>query len=64
MAVVTAPGMFEIEQFAGDVGHVDLTVILVLGFEQTAFAAAIAQGFPLGAIQRFERRFPERLTGI
>jgi hypothetical protein len=63
MPIIAALRALEIEQFAGDIGHIYLAVILVFGFQQTAFAATIAQGFPLAPIQRFKRLFPERLVG-
>ena len=61
--ICCAPRILQIEQLAGDIGHVDLAVILVFGLQQAAFAAAVAQRFPLPAIKRFERRFPERPVG-
>ena len=64
VAIVAAPRLLEIEQFAGDIGHVNLTVVFIFGFQQAAFAAAVAQSLPLPAIKRFERRFPERLIGL
>ena len=58
--IVTAPGLFNIQQLAGDIGHVYLAVILILGLEQTAFATPVAQSLPLGPVQGFQWLFPKR----
>ena len=50
VAIVAALGVLDIEQLARNIRHINLTVILIFGFQQTAFTAAIAQGFPLAAI--------------
>src|SRR5258708_32753117 len=47
--VVLAGAQARIEQFAGDVGEIDLAGILVLELLQAAAGAAVPQARPLGA---------------
>ena len=59
--IIGAAAALLVEELAGDVGKVDFTAILVFKLDKTAAAASIAQTFPLGGAQGFERLlFPER----
>ena len=51
LVVGTASGL-AVEQAAGDVGRVELARLLVLQLVQAAFAASVAQRFPLRAVER------------
>src|SRR5690606_33929515 len=53
-----------VEQFAGDIGHIDLAIILVFRFQQATFAAPVAKCLPLSAVERVKRRFPKGLFGV
>src|SRR5258708_3925767 len=58
--VVLAGAQPRIEQFAGDVGEIDLAGILVLELLQAAARAAVAQALPFGAGHLLQRLgFPE-----
>src|SRR5690606_11896686 len=48
-----------IEQAAGDIGGIDAAGILILRLVQAAFAASVAQRFPLRAVELIEGFFPE-----
>src|SRR5690349_4007327 len=63
MLIVGALRALPVEQAAGDIGGIDAAGVGVLDLVQAAFAATVAQGFPLAAIKRFERRFPEVWLG-
>jgi hypothetical protein len=41
----------QVKQFAGDIGGIDAAGIFVLHLVEATFAAPVAQGFPLRAIQ-------------
>jgi len=50
----------DVEQFAGDVGEINLAGVLVFEANQAAFAAAVAKAFPLRLAHFAKRlRFPE-----
>ena len=58
--VVLAAAGAGIEQFAGNVGEIDLAGILVFQLLQAAPRSAVAQAFPFGAGHLFQRLgFPE-----
>lgn len=64
MPVIAAEAGLAIEQAAGDVGRVEIAGIFVLDLVQAAFAAAVAQRFPLRAVEGGERLLPEGLYPI
>jgi hypothetical protein len=51
-----------VKQAAGDVGRVDTPRIFIFRLVQAAFAATVAQRFPLRAVQLVEGLFPEVQT--
>jgi hypothetical protein len=57
--IVDAQSVLSIEQGAGDVGRIDEAGLLIFQLVQAAAAAAVAQGFPLAAVQLRQRFFPE-----
>jgi hypothetical protein len=60
--IVLAAAPLRVEQSAADAGEVDLAGVLVLELGQAAFAAAVAERFPLGGGHLLQRLgFPERL---
>ena len=61
VCVILAAACFEIEKSAGDIRHRDVAVVFVFELMQTAFAAAVAQRFPLGGRHLVQTlAFPER----
>src|SRR5690606_26366368 len=59
MLVIAAARGRKVEQAARDIGRIDAAGVLILQLVQAAFAAAVAQGFPLPGVEAGERRFPE-----
>jgi hypothetical protein len=58
--VILAAAVAAVEQLAGDVGRVEDSRLLVLELVDAAPAAAVAQGFPLAAVELGQRPLPER----
>src|SRR3546814_16981310 len=59
MLVIAAARGRNVEQAARDIGGIDAPRVLVFQLVQAAFAAAVAQGFPLPGVEAGERRFPK-----
>src|SRR3546814_7708845 len=59
MLVIAAARGRNVEQAARDIGGIDASRVLVFQLVQAAFAAAVAQGFPLPGVEAGERRFPK-----
>src|SRR5206468_4880601 len=57
--IVEATSVSAIEQLASDVGRIKQPRLLVLELVDAAASAAVAQPFPLAAVQRSERLLPE-----
>ena len=51
LRIIGAAAVAPVEQFAGDVGRVELAGLLILELVQAAAAAAVAQRFPLAAVE-------------
>ena len=62
LAIIAALPAMPVEQAAGDIGRIDVPRILILRLVQAAFAASVAQRFPLRAIKLVEGLFPEVQT--
>jgi len=45
--IIGASGIFAIKQFTGNIGIVNIACIHIFEFQNTAFSASIAYGFPL-----------------
>src|ERR1019366_5304414 len=59
--IIGAAAGSHVEKLAGDVGEMNFTAILVLQLDKAAAAASIAETFPFGGVQGFERLcLPER----
>ena len=58
--IIRAAPIAPIEEAASDVRRIEFAGFLILQLVDAAAAAAIAESFPLTAIQRFERPLPER----
>lgn len=59
MLVVAAEAGLTIEQATGNIGRIEIAGVLILDLVQAAFAAAVAQRFPLRAVEGRERLLPE-----
>jgi site-specific recombinase XerD len=54
--VIGAARAAQVQQLAGDIGHVDVAGVLILHLVEAALAATVAQRFPFLALQRGKRR--------
>jgi len=63
MGVVEAAAFAPVEQFAGDVGRIQLARLLILQLVHAATPASVAQRFPLATVERGQGLFPKRLAG-
>jgi hypothetical protein len=64
MLVVKAAAISPVEQLARDIGSVKQAGLFILELVDTAASTAVAQRFPLAAIERTERLFPKRRGAV
>ena len=62
--IIGASTVATVEQSASDIGRIDQPRLLVFQLVQAAAPAAVAQSFPLSAVELGQRLVPERLRGI
>src|SRR5205085_9619264 len=62
--VIEAPAVPPVEQLARDVGRIEQPRLLILELVDAASPAAVAQGFPLAAVQRSKGLLPNTCSAI